>query len=148
MFLDPLSLCLLDGAQAGAASNLYDVGPRLRSAAQACLDAGATPVFVHHTTKGGARQGAGAPDLEDLAFAGVGAFARQWLLVRRRAPYRPGSGRHQLVLAAGGSAGHSGCWHVDVDEGALQEDFSGRRWRATARPAGGDEDGEEGLYLE
>lgn len=83
--IDPLYLCLLSGGDRVAASNLYEVGPLLLGAAKACLDAGATPVFVHHATKTAGKRTASKKaeslDLEDLAFAGIGEFARQWLLL-------------------------------------------------------------------
>ena len=43
VIIDPLYLCLFDGAPGLSASNLYDVGPLLLRAAKASLDAGATP---------------------------------------------------------------------------------------------------------
>ena len=139
--IDPLYLCLGGGGERIAASNLYEVGPALHQAARACLDAGATPLFVHHANKSAGKKTdpAEPPDLDDLAFSGIGEFVRQWLLLGRRAPYRPGSGRHELVLHIGGSAGHSGLWQLDVDEGV---GATGRRWEvrvsaAEATPAKG-----------
>jgi replicative DNA helicase len=124
--IDPLYLCLLGGGERAAASNLYEVGPLLLRAASACLDAGSTPLLVHHATKAAVKKADGEPlDLDDLAFAGVGEFARQWLLVSRRRPYQPGTGSHALTLAVGGSAGHSAVWHLDIEEGAGS---GGRRW--------------------
>lgn len=135
VFIDPLYLCLLGRGRASAA-NLYEVGPVLYHAANACLTAGATPVFLHHATKGSAKRECNGPlDLDDLAFSGIGEFARQWLLLNRREPFQIGSGSHKLWLAAGGSAGHSGCWQADIDEGTLA---AGRKWsvKVDARSGG------------
>jgi AAA domain len=140
-FLDPLYLCLLNGSRSVSASNLYEIGPLLWQAAQACLDAGATPFFVHHATKTAARRtyGSSEPmDLDDLAFAGIGEFARQWVLLSRREIFQPHIGRHRLLLSTGGSAGHSGCYDVTVDEGVLSDDFAGRKWEVQVRESGED----------
>jgi replicative DNA helicase len=131
VFIDPLYLCLLDGAKGLSAANLFDIGPLLRKAGETCLAAGATPVFVHHSSKGAAKQNmkpGAVPELADLAFAGVAEYVRQWLLLARREPFQPGSGVHRLVMAAGGSAGHSGCWNLEVDEGS-GNGKGGRRWQ-------------------
>ena len=87
------------------------------SVADACAAAGATLVLVHHTTKASNAK-AGATTLADLSFAGVAEFARQWMLVGRSSDYVPGSGRHDLVVSVGGSAGHSSQWRVSIDERA------------------------------
>jgi replicative DNA helicase len=60
---------------------------------------------------------------------GVGEFVRQWVLLARRQAFRPGSGEHCLVMAVGGSAGHSGCWQLDVSEGGSNGEANGRHWR-------------------
>jgi hypothetical protein len=50
-------------------------------------------------------------------------------LIGRRAVYEPGSGQHKLWLNVGGSAGHSGTWGIDIDEGI--DDDSGNGWDVT-----------------
>jgi hypothetical protein len=136
VILDPLYLCLLERGGGRSATNLFDMGPVLHDASEACLKAGATPIFVHHTGKvAGARkaQKGEALDLDDLSYAGIAEFARQWLLISRRQAYRVGSGEHKLWLSVGGSAGQSGLWAVDVVEGVLGDDFQERSWQVTVQ---------------
>jgi replicative DNA helicase len=131
VMIDPMYLCLLQSGVEVSAANLFQVGPLLLEIARVCLDAGATPVLVHHARKDAhsRKSRANEPlDLDDLAFAGFGEFARQWVLVSRREPFMPDSGSHKLWLSVGGSAGQSGLWGVDIEEGRLGADFGGRRW--------------------
>ena len=135
VIVDPLYLCLLAGSRDLQASNLFDVGPLLSRFCQACLAAGATPILIHHTIK--LRQQHRHAELDDLAFAGIQEYARQWILINRRRDFQPGLGRHELTLNVGSSAGVSSLWSVDVDEGQLRPDFSGRVWNVNvvnARP--------------
>jgi len=139
VFIDPLYLCLLNGNRSISASNLYEVGPLLWLAARTCLDAGATPILVHHATKAAARRSFGSSeplDLDDLSFAGIGEFARQWILLSGRERFQPAFGRHRRVLTTGGSAGQAGWWDVVVEEGTLKHDFTGRRWHVEVRGGG------------
>jgi len=134
VIVDPLYLCLVS-ADAGRRldpANLFDVGPLLMGVAKVCLDAGATPLLVHHFKKGLADPHA-LPEMENMAYAGIQEFARQWLLLGRRERYEPGTGKHKLWLTVGGSAGHSGEWSLDVAEGTMDDDFGGRIWEPDVR---------------
>ena len=118
------------------------MGAVLSKISEACLAAGATPSL--RTPHGQERWHEVGPqrqqyksyepaELGDLAFAGFGEFARQWILLARRAEYEPGTGKHQLWLTTGGSAGFNGCYAVDIDEGVMAEDFSGKKWEVTVQ---------------
>jgi hypothetical protein len=126
---DPLYL-MLSGDDAG---NLFKQGALLRNVSEACTSVNVTPLLCHHTKSTGIDPFAPA-ELDHLAWSGCAEFARQWLLVSRREQYEPGSGIHRLWLTAGGSAGHSGLWGVDVDEGH-QTDPGGRRWEVAVDKA-------------
>jgi hypothetical protein len=127
--IDPAYLCIGDVDHA----NLFEMGPRLRAVGQVCQDKGATLVLAHHCRKTKTDPFT-PPELEDISWAGFQEFARQWLLVGRRELYQPGTGEHRLWLSAGGSAGHSSLWAVDIAEGT-RETPGGRFWKVDVKRA-------------
>lgn len=124
LVLDPAYLCMETDGREGS---LFAVGALLRGVAEVCRECGVTFVLAHHTRKTLTDPFA-PPELEDIAWAGFNEFARQWVLIGRRERYEPGSGDHRLWLNAGGSAGHSSCWALNVAEGAYDGQAS-RRWQ-------------------
>jgi hypothetical protein len=133
VMIDPLYLCLLSSGIEADAANLFQVGPLLLNIAKACRQAGATPVIAHHSKKD---LRPGEPmELEHLAYAGIAEFARQWILLNRRTSFDKETGRSELWLSVGGSAGQCGEWAVDVEEGLLNEDGD-RDWNVHVLTAG------------
>jgi AAA domain len=109
LILDPLYLCLLAGdtGKSLEASNPFQMGPLFRRLAQKLLSVGCDPILLHHAQK---HAPVGKPlDLDQLAYAGVTEFARQWLLLNRQEAFDPSSpGSHKLWLSVGGSSGQCG----------------------------------------
>ena len=100
-----------------------------RTSPRLCLEEGCTPFFAHHFVKG--RQDPFAePALADLAYAGSGQFARQWLLVAPRQPFDAEIGKFYLHFAYGGSwRSHCGSLaSLDIEVGKLESDHDGRKW--------------------
>lgn len=127
--IDPAYMCLPDIDHA----NLFQVGEALRGISQVCQETGAMLLLAHHTRKGKVDPFS-PPELEDISWAGFQEFARQWLLVGRRELYVPGTGEHRLWLSSGGSAGHSGLWALNIDEGT-RETEGGRFWNVNVMHA-------------
>jgi hypothetical protein len=125
IIIDPAYLSLIDAAS--DMGNLFSVGELLRKLSIKLQQLGCTLILAHHVKKNRASERHDAPQLEEIAWSGFAEFARQWLLLGRRKPYEEGTGRHELWLRVGGSAGHSGLWELDIEEG--QNDAStGRDW--------------------
>jgi len=119
LIIDPAYLCLA-GADAG---NMFVMGQQLKSVADLCTALNITLVLAHHSTKAAGKEHKPL-ELADMAWAGFGEFARQWLMLSRRESYVDGTGEHKLYLRAGGSAGHSNLLNLDISEGVYPE----RHW--------------------
>ncbi len=117
--IDPAYLAM----PGGDAANMFLMGEMLRDVAEICTATGCTMILCHHTKKTVANPFE-PPELEDIAFSGFQEFCRQWILLGRREKYEAGSGDHRLWLNVGGSAGHSGLWALNIDEGQ----FPNRTW--------------------
>lgn len=133
MIFDPMYLALMTPETATNAGNVLQMGPLLKQVVDICLPHGCTPVLIHHTKKLGFKDNKRPLDLDDLSQSGFAEFARQWLLLSRRSDYVDGSGKHELWLRLGGSAGHSGLWGVDVDEGKTPDGLAGAHWKVIVR---------------
>ena len=134
LIVDPAYLCVLGGDTAGRqATNVFDMGPLLLRLSELGEKTGSTVIMCHHCRKspGDGRDRYDPPDLEELSMAGFAEWARQWILIGRREAFEAGTGNHKLWLNVGGSVGFSGTWSVDIDEGVLADDFTGRKWDVT-----------------
>ncbi|MDP1798192.1 MAG: AAA family ATPase [Planctomycetaceae bacterium] len=132
VILDPAYLMLAIGDDA---ANLFKTGPLLRLLTKLGEDEGCTIIVVHHLKKDVAVT-SGPPELEGIAWAGFQEWARQWLLMSRRAPYDTDRiGHHELWFTSGGSAGHSVGKALDIEEGD-RRDTGGRRWQVEVLPIG------------
>jgi AAA domain len=124
LVVDPVYLAM---ALAESASNLFAVGQKLAALNSLTFQTGVTIILCHHMIKR-PENPFEPPELEHIAWAGFQEWARQWMLIGRRRRYDPDlGGHHELWLSAGGSAGHSELWAVNIDEGTRQ-DLGGRRW--------------------
>ncbi|WP_298863727.1 bifunctional DNA primase/polymerase [uncultured Gimesia sp.] len=132
LFIDPVYLCMSLG---DSASNLFSVGEKLKPLSNLVQETGCTIILIHHTRKTRDGKDWNEPQLEEIAFAGFQEFARQWVLLGRRDAYKPDiPGHHKLHFVAGGSAGHSQAWALDINEGSI-DDPGGRIWDVRLFPA-------------
>ena len=136
-----LELLILDPAYqmlagiSDEAANLFVVGPLLKTLGDILKELNCTPIICHHFKKGKLDPHAPA-ELEDIAWAGFQEYFRQWCLLNRRIRYEPDrGGHHELWFQVGGSAGHSGLWGLNIDEGT-QQTPGGRYWDVQLTSAG------------
>lgn len=126
--IDPAYLSMGIGDDA---SNAFKFGDVLMNLTRLAADTGITPILAAHTNKN-------CPpgvelELSNIAYSAFPQWARQWFLLNRRESYDKSTpGSHKLFISYGGSAGHSGSWAVDIEEGDIK---FGRRWECDVRPA-------------
>lgn len=123
--LDPSYLLLAGEVTSDSAGNMFSMGALLASVGAACQEAGATCIVATHAN--GKIQVGEPMELAHIAWSGFQQWARQWWLISRRTKYDD-DGKHALFLRYGGSAGHTGLIHVDIDEGTFGDDEGGKRW--------------------
>jgi hypothetical protein len=140
VIVDPFYLSLSGSKKSVSATSMFEMANPLVALANACREWELTPLLVHHSTKGLQRRD--VMQIQHLAYSGSPEFARQWLLVNRPKPYK--NGHHELLLNAGGSAGQSSLWKVTIEEGYLENDFSGREWDVTVEAANVDKEAQVG----
>lgn len=132
LILDPAYLALSLG---DAASNLFSVGEKLIPLTELGQETDCTIILVHHTRKSKGTNEFDEPQFEEIAFAGFQEWMRQWILLNRREAYQPDNpGVHKLHFVAGGSAGHSVFWGIDIHEGSI-DDEGGRVWDVEVKTA-------------
>jgi len=134
LMIDPAYLCLLSGTSGVNPGNVFEMGSLLKEVGDLGAQTGCTIVIAHHTRKTDRKDRHKPTDLEDLAMSGFAEWARQWLLLARRTEY-DGDGRHDLWLNVGGSAGHSGCYALSVNEGDVDDEGNGRVWSVNVSKA-------------
>lgn len=134
VIIDPLYLSLIGADDAGSAGNLYAMGARLFPLSEIGQRTGCTMVVLHHCRKARQGESVDSMSLESLSQSGISEWARQWIMLKRRSDYQF-DGRHELWMQAGGSAGHSGQWGVDVNEGTMNKgaEDGGRFWEIEVR---------------
>jgi replicative DNA helicase len=132
LILDPTYLMMMSVKD--DAGNLFVVGSLLKTLGDLAQQTGCTPILCHHLKKGVADPYEPA-ELENIAWAGFQEYVRQWFLLNRRVRYDPDrGGHHELWFSVGGSAGHSGLWGLNVDEGTRQR-AGGRYWEVSLTSA-------------
>jgi replicative DNA helicase len=134
-FIDPLYLSLLDAQTAGQAGNLYAMGNALLGLSQLSQELETAFVLLHHFIKAPQADNAEPCSIEQLSQSGIGEWARCLLLLQRQTPFT-GDGRHDLLMRIVNSVGFGGLYHVEIDEGILDDNFSGRKWEVNVTPAG------------
>ncbi len=127
VFLDPFYH--MAGDTAADMANLSAMGRVLKEMPALGKRTGSTILYAHHLRK--VVQIGEPSTLNDIQGSGHDAHVRQWWCLNRREEFDPNSGHAALWLNAGSSLGFSRLLAVDIDEGVMQDDGSGRYWSVT-----------------
>lgn len=128
VIVDPLYLAALSGTNIDP-SSIFAMGGVLKAIEDVILDEGATPIFIHHFVK--SIKTGDEPKLGHLSQSGSAERAGQWMLINHRVPFDEANGCARLMLLFGGRSGQAGRLGVDIVEGQLNDDFTGRGWSTT-----------------
>lgn len=124
---DPLYLAMCGSA----VGDMYEIGGVLRHIVDVCQEFEIWPVFCHHARKDASKEFQ-PMELNDFYGSGVGAFARQWILLSHAEPFA--DGKAKLFSKIGGSAaGDQGLWRLTIDEGQ-PDDIMQRTWGVSIVP--------------
>ena len=124
---DPLYLAMC-GSSVG---DMYEIGGVLRHIVDVCQHFEIWPVFCHHARKDSSKEFM-PMELNDFYGSGVGAFARQWILLSHAEPFHMGKAK-MFAKLGGSAAGDQGLWRLTIDEGQ-PDDIMERTWNVSIVP--------------
>lgn len=117
MILDPLNLCL--GDYAGQNANRAVIQNALAQLSMHTQSQGITLLVNHHC--GDSLYPRAKPSLSHLSHAGVGEWARFWLLQNELKAYDDSTGKMDMHFVVGGNSPFGGSYVLSVDEGPKKD---------------------------
>lgn len=123
VFIDP-SYIMLAGT-ADKATNLIATGEVLGTLTTIMAETGVTPICLYHNKKS---SGFEIPELNDMQYGGMPAFAGQWIMIGPRAEHDANLRQSKIWMNVGGRMGQGGRWGVNIDE--LPTESGCPRWEA------------------
>ena len=123
VFIDP-SYIMLAGT-ADKATNLIATGEVLGILTTIMAETGVTPICLYHNKKS---SGFEVPELNDMQYGGMPAFAGQWIMIGPREKHDANLRRSKIWMNVGGRMNHGGRWGVNINE--LPTESGCPRWEA------------------
>ncbi|HCO24414.1 MAG TPA: hypothetical protein DIT97_15755, partial [Gimesia maris] len=87
LFIDPVYLNF--SGIGSDASNMFEVGQKLKRITKLGMDKNCTIILIHHTKKPNPQNQFTEPEMSDAAFSGWTQWMRQWQYLKRREQYKP-----------------------------------------------------------